>query len=151
VARRGGPRTTVGLPGTGLSWSLEHSPDPAPAASDPPRDGRSGSALPNSRKLRSSQLQELQGQLLALLQQRLFAAANGGRRLWEEGLVSRLLAQEAPGSRQAGLLALIETPEAMQSYLERSRSQADARRRAQRCVTAFSLATRLAGERGWLN
>lgn len=151
VARQGGPRTTVGLPGTGLSWSLEHSPDPAPSSSDRPTGRGSGAALPNSRRLRSSQLQELQGQLLTVLQQRLFADANGGRRLWEEGLVSRLLAQEAPESRQAGLLALIETPEAMQSYLERSRSQADARRRAQRCVTAFSLATRLAGERGWLN
>lgn len=26
VARTGGARTTVGLPGTGLSWSIEHSP-----------------------------------------------------------------------------------------------------------------------------
>ena len=24
VARSGGPRTTVGVPGTGLSWSVEH-------------------------------------------------------------------------------------------------------------------------------
>jgi hypothetical protein len=189
VARRGGLRTTVGLPGTGLSWSLEHSPDPAAPATDQPsdrqavrwsedrggrqndrkREGRRrqedppgsnrgdhppsvrfAAALPNSRRLRTGQLQELQAQLVALLQQRLFAEAEGGRPLWEDGLVSRLLAQEVPGSRQAGLLALIETPEAMQSYLERSRSQADARRRAQRCVTAFSLATRLAAERGWL-
>jgi hypothetical protein len=27
VARSGGARTTVGLPGTGLSWSVEHSPE----------------------------------------------------------------------------------------------------------------------------
>jgi hypothetical protein len=27
VARSGGPRSTVGLPGTGLSWSMEHKPD----------------------------------------------------------------------------------------------------------------------------
>lgn len=26
VARSGGPRTTLGLPGTGLSWSVEQTP-----------------------------------------------------------------------------------------------------------------------------
>ena len=34
IARTGGARTSVGLPGTGLSWSVEHSPEayrPAPA------------------------------------------------------------------------------------------------------------------------
>ena len=38
VARSGGTRTTLGVPGTGLSWSVEHAPDrPAlipPAGSD---------------------------------------------------------------------------------------------------------------------
>ena len=29
VNRRGGPRSNVGLPGTGLSWSVEHSQVPA--------------------------------------------------------------------------------------------------------------------------
>lgn len=171
VGRRGGPRTTVGLPGTGLSWSVEHSPDRPPSRSDHQADHQAdhqsdhqeksrndrqagtqpGGGLPNSRRLRSSQRVQLQKELLALLQQRLFASAGGGKRLWDEGLVSRLLSEEAPGSKQAGLLALIETPETMRAYLERSRSQSDARRRAQRCVTAFSLATRLAGERGWLS
>jgi hypothetical protein len=55
VARSGGPRTTVGLPGTGLSWSVEHSPEanqPAPAQIPAgPAEG-----LPNSRRFRSGQL-----------------------------------------------------------------------------------------------
>jgi len=35
VNRSGGPRTTVGLPGTGLSWSVEHTPErPAATAAD---------------------------------------------------------------------------------------------------------------------
>jgi hypothetical protein len=29
VASSGGPRSTVGVPGTGLSWSVEHTPDRA--------------------------------------------------------------------------------------------------------------------------
>ena len=45
VNRSGGPRTTVGLPGTGLSWSVEHTPDrPAGAAA----------GLPNSRRLQKA-------------------------------------------------------------------------------------------------
>ena len=45
----------------------------------------------------------------------------------------------------AGLLALIETPEAMEGYLQRAQSQSDAKRRAQRCIEAVQQATRLAG------
>jgi len=43
-----------------------------------------------------------------------------------------------------GLLALIETPEAMEGYLQRAQSQNDAKRRAQRCIEAVQEATRLA-------
>jgi hypothetical protein len=75
VNRSGGPRTTVGLPGTGLSWSVEHTPD---------------------------------------------------------------------------LLALIETPEAMEGYVLRAQGQDDAERRAQRSITAVQEASRLAAGRGWL-
>ena len=51
VARSGGPRSTVGLPGTGLSWSVEH-------AHDRPTMNTAGPAagLPNSRRLRPGQL-----------------------------------------------------------------------------------------------
>jgi hypothetical protein len=48
VARAGGPRTTVGLPGTGLSWSVEHGTG-APSASS--------AGLPNSRRFRPGQLE----------------------------------------------------------------------------------------------
>jgi hypothetical protein len=48
------------------------------------------------------------------------------------------------------LLALIETPEAMESYLLRSQGQDDAKRRAQRCITAVQEASRLASAHGWL-
>jgi hypothetical protein len=47
-------------------------------------------------------------------------------------------------------LALIETPEAMAAYLLRSQGQDDAKRRAQRCITAVQEASRLAAGRGWL-
>jgi hypothetical protein len=49
------------------------------------------------------------------------------------------------------LLALIETPEAMESYLLRAQGQDDAKRRAQRCITAVQEASRLAAGRGWLS
>ncbi|MEB3354055.1 MAG: DUF4236 domain-containing protein [Cyanobacteriota bacterium] len=44
VSRSGGARTTVGLPGTGLSWSVEHTADRPAALPAGPAAG-----LPNSR------------------------------------------------------------------------------------------------------
>ncbi len=44
---------------------------------------------------------------------------------------------------------LIETPEAMENYLLRAQGQDDAKRRAQRCITAVQEAARLAAGRGW--
>ncbi|MFN5163466.1 MAG: DUF4236 domain-containing protein [Cyanobacteriota bacterium] len=145
VNRSGGPRTTVGLPGTGLSWSVEHTPDRPVAIPAGAAEG-----LPNSRRLRPGQLDALKQSLLAVLRQELFAPGSTGEQLWEHGLVSRLLADASIGARTTGLLALIETPEALEAYLLRAQGQDDAKRRAQRCITAVQEATRLAAERGWL-
>ena len=146
VNRSGGPRTTVGLPGTGLSWSVEHTPD-RPAA----LTAGAAAALPNSRRLRPGQLDVLKQSLLAVLRQELFPAGSAGEQLWDHGLVSRLLADASIGARTTGLLALIETPEAMEGYVLRAQGQDDAKRRAQRCITAMQEATRLAAGRGWLS
>jgi hypothetical protein len=70
--------------------------------------------------------------------------------LWNHGLVSRLLAEGSLGGRTPGLLALIETPEALEGYLLRSQGQDDAKRRAQRCISAVQEGARLAAARGWL-
>ncbi len=135
VARSGGARTTVGLPGTGLSWSVEHGP---------------AAGLPNSRRLRPGQLEAFQQECLGLLQNQLFAPGSHGRQLWELNLISRLLVDPAIGLRTQGLLAVIETPEALQAYLLRARSQDDVKRRAHRCVEAVQEALRLVKARGWL-
>jgi hypothetical protein len=118
VNRRGGPRTTVGLP--------------------------------NSRHLRPGQLHPLNQSRLGVLRQDLFAAGFPGEQLWDHGLGSRLLADGSLGGRTTGLLALIETPEVLQGYLLRAQGQDDAKRRAQRCITAVQEAARLAAARGWL-
>jgi len=145
VARSGGARTTVGLPGTGLSWSVEHAPD-RPAVIPAGR----AEGLPNSRRLRPRQLDALKHQLLEVLRQELFAPSSTGEQLWALGLVSRLLADGSLSARTAGLLALIETPEAMEGYVLRAQGQDDAKRRAQRCIEAVQEASRLATARGWL-
>jgi len=146
VARSGGPRTTVGLPGTGLSWSMENPPDRLVAI---PAGAAQG--LPNSRRLRPGQLESLKTELLAVLHQQLFSPGSTSQQLWELGLVSRLLADGSLGARTAGLLALIETPEAMEGYVLRAQGQDDAKRRAQRCIEAATEASRLAAGRGWLS
>ena len=132
VNRSGGNRSTVGLPGTGLSWSVEHEAGVA-------------EGLPNSRRLKPGQLDLLKQQCLQILHQDLFAPGNDAHRLWSEGLISRLLADPSMGGRNAGLLAVIETPEAMAAYIQRARSQDDVKRRSQRCIEAAELTAR------WLN
>ena len=62
----------------------------------------------------------------------------------------RLLAAGSLAARTAGLLALIETPGAMEGYVLRAHGQDDAKRRAHRCVEAVQEASRLATTRGWL-
>ena len=146
VNRSGGPRSTVGLPGTGLSWSVEHTPDRLTVNTAGPAVG-----LPNSRRLRPGQLDALKQQLLEVLRQQLFAPGSTGEQLWDLGLVSRLLSDGSISGRLAGLLALIETPEAMESYVLRAQGQDDAKRRAQRCIEAVQEASRLATTRGWLS
>jgi len=106
--------------------------------------------LPNSRRLRPGQLEALKQSLLAVLRQELFAPGSTGEQLREHGLVSRLLADGSLSARTAGLLALIETPEATEGYLLRAQGQDDAKRRAQRCITAVQEISRLVAGRGWL-
>jgi len=146
VNRSGSPRSTVGLPGTGLSWSVEHTPD-HPAVIPAGR----AAGLPNSRRLRPGQLDAFKQSLLAVLRQELFAPGSRGEQLWDLGLVSRLLAAGSLAARTAGLLALIETPEAMEGYLLRAQGQDDAKRRAQRCIEAAEAAVRLVAEKGLLS
>lgn len=145
VNRSGGPRTTVDLPGTGLSWSMEHTAG-RPAAI--PAGGAAG--LPNSRRLKPGQLEALKQSLLAVLHRELFAAGSTGEQLWQQGLVSRLLAKGSLSAPTAGRLMLIETPEAMEGYILRAQGQDDAKRRAKRCISALQEATRLAAGEGWL-
>ncbi|MEB3270683.1 MAG: hypothetical protein VKJ44_03395 [Synechococcus sp.] len=85
-----------------------------------------------------------------MLRQELFAPGSTRERLWEHGLVSRLLADGSLAAHTTGLLVLIETPEAMERYVLRAQGQDDAKRRAQRCITAVQEASSLAAGRGWL-
>lgn len=151
VTRSGGPRTTVGIPGTGLSWSQEHRAGRAasPSATAAPVPTEVARGLPNSRRFRPGQLELFKRGCLDLLHERVFAEGSAGRRLWDHHLVSRLLADPSLGARLGGLLACIETPEALEAYLMRARSQDDAKRRADRCLEAVREALRLAAARGW--
>ncbi|MCP9841674.1 DUF4236 domain-containing protein [Synechococcus sp. J7-Johnson] len=149
VARSGGPRTTVRLPGTGLSWSAEqsteaHQPTPARLPAGP------AEGLPNSRRFRSGKLDAFKQGCLGVLLEKLFAPRSQGRLLWDLNLITRLLSDPSIGSRTQGLLAVIETPEAMEAYLLRAQSQEDLKRRAHRCIEAVQEAGRLAQGRGWL-
>ena len=85
-----------------------------------------------------------------VLHEKLFASGSPGQLLWELNLITRLMADPDIGSRTQGLLAVIETPEAMKGYLLRAQSQDDVKRRAHRCVQAAQEASSLVNKRGWL-
>ena len=87
---------------------------------------------------------------LAVLHQDLFSPGSPGEQLWEQGLVSRLLAIGSLPARTNALLALIDTPEAMEAYLVRAQGQDDAKRRAHRCISAVQEALLLIDERRML-
>jgi hypothetical protein len=141
-----GQVTISEFPGTGLSSCVVQTPHHSAAIPAVPAAGS-----PNSGRLRPGQLNAFKQSLLAALRQELFAAGSTGQQLWEEGLVSRLLARPSSvRARTVGLLALIETPEAMEAYLMHSHGQGDAKRRAQRCIKAVQEASRLAAACGWL-
>lgn len=91
--------------------------------------------LPNSRRLLPGQLESLKHELLAVAA----PAALLGR-----------LSGGSIGARNAGLLAVIETPEAIEAYLLRAQSQDHAKRRVHRCIEAATEAARLAAPRCWL-
>jgi len=158
INRRGGLRTTLGLPGTGMSWTME-APPAAPSAAAPKAPPTNPGAsswpagdsqgLPNSRRLRSTQLESFRQSCLQMLQQRLFGAGTPAHRLWKHQLVSRLLSETELGPRNAIQLAAIETPGALTNYLGRARSQDEVKRRCQRCVVTVSLALALVAQRGW--
>ena len=71
VSRAGGARTTVWLPGTGLSLIAEHRP---------------AQGQPNSRRLRSGQLEALKQELLALPKQPCPPPGSSAAQLWEFGI-----------------------------------------------------------------
>ncbi|MFM7754305.1 MAG: DUF4236 domain-containing protein, partial [Cyanobium sp.] len=142
VNRRGGTRTTVGLPGSGLSWSWEQEgPARQPAGA--------AAGLPNSRRLRPGQLEAFKQSVLALLSEQLFGSGCLGEALWQQGLVGRLLGDGSLGARLREQLGVIASPQALESYLLAAQSQDDTKRRAQRAVEAVRQASTLARERGW--
>ncbi|MFM7648928.1 MAG: DUF4236 domain-containing protein [Cyanobium sp.] len=142
VNRRGGTRTTVGLPGTGLSWSWEQEgPARQPAGA--------AAGLPNSRRLRPGQLEAFKQSVLALLSEQLFGSGCLGEALWQQGLVGRLLGDGSLGARLREQLGVIASPQALERYLLAAQSQDDTKRRAQRAVEAVRQASTLARERGW--
>ena len=71
----------------------------------------------------------------------------GSTALWVPCLVSRLLAAGSLAARTAGLLAVIETPEAMEGYLLRAQGQDDAKRRDHRCIETVQEALQLSADR----
>lgn len=88
--------------------------------------------------------------MLAVLVEQPFPPSSIAAQLWEQYSGESSTTDGSISARQAGLLALIKTPEALEGYLLRAQSQDDAKRRGQRCIEAAQLALQLAAAQGWL-
>lgn len=137
IARQGGTRATVGLPGTGLNYSAEQG---RPGTSQRRNQQRHGSpqAIPSTEGL----IAELRDALLET-----------GDCLWRQnsiGLVGHLLERDDTGPQLREQLALIVSLDRAELHVRRGRTQADTIRRMKQVCSAVRAALDQGRELGWV-
>lgn len=135
VARSGGTRTTVGLTGTGLSWSEQ-----APAqrsVRDRQQQQRLTPQLPSTEQTINSVLGALVG------------IDKPGDALWRQGLIDRVLNDpDTPRNvREAALL--IKSPEMVELHCRRARGKAATHRAGLDVLRAVQTVVAWTNEQGW--
>ena len=135
LGRRCGTRTTVGLPGTGLSWTDEKSK---------PRSIRERQHAQRQSPTLPSTEETIQ-EVLAFL----VGPNRPGDALWRQGLLQRVLDYDnAPRSiREAAYL--IRSPEAVELHMRRARTGAATRKASLEIIRAVQTVVVWTTEQGW--
>ena len=132
VARSGGTRTTVGLPGTGLSWSEQ-----APAKRSVQQRRQQQRPLQTSTE---AIIDELMGALVGI--------DKPGDALWRCGLIAETLKSDCPRKvREAALL--IKSPESCELHCRRARGRAATKRAALEVIESVQIVLAWTAEQGW--
>ena len=135
VARSGGTRSTIGIPGTGLSWSEENSG--SRSVQQRRQQQRQTPQLPSTEQI----IQDLLGALVGI--------DKPGDTLWRQGLVDRVLDDpETPRQvREAALL--IKSPEMVELHCRRAKGMAATNRAGIEIIHAVQTVLDWAAEKGW--
>jgi len=128
IGRAGNTRTTVGLPGTGLSWSEDLG---RPSASQRRQAQRGSDGQPTTQ------------QLVDLLAEGLLGPEGAGECLWHQhniGLVAVLMERDDTPRALREQLACIVSWDRAELHVRRGRSPADTRARARQVLDAAQAA-----------
>ena len=135
IAREGGTRTTVGLPGTGLSWSTEQKPQRS--VRERQQAQRPAPAVPSTE------------QTIRMLMETIVGPGCVGDALWNQGLVDRVLAYEDTPRNVREAAVLIRNPEACELHCRRARGPAATNRAALEITRAIQTVLAWTEEMGW--
>ena len=132
VARSGGVRQTVGIPGTGLSWSEQ-----APSRSTRERRQAQRQQLPTTQQIINDLLDGVVG------------PDKIGDSLWRQGLVQRVLDCPDTPRRVREAALLIRSPEMVELHCRRARGAAATNRAALDVIEAIRTVLAFTEEMGW--
>ena len=131
IARTGSERTTVGIPGTGLSYSRQQS------VRERQQRQRQAPDLPTT----EATIEQVLGAMVG--------PECGGDRLWHQGLVERVLNDPDTPRKIREATILIRSPEAVELHLRRARGPAATISAAQQILQATQRVLAYTEELGW--
>lgn len=134
VGRSGGTRTTVGIPGTGLSWTEEASPRST-------RERQQQQRVRPRETSTEATIKEVLGVMVG--------PECVGDAFWRQGLIDRVLNYEDTPRRIREAALLVKSPEMVELHLRRARGVAATRRAAQEVVQAAQSVLAFTEEMGW--
>ena len=135
VGRSGGTRTTVGIPGTGLSWSSEQ----APARST--RERQQAQRVRPQETSTESTIREVMAAMVG--------PEAVGDAFWRQRLIDRVLNYEDTPRRIREAALLVKSAEMVELHMRRARGPAATRRAAQQVIQAAQDVLAWTEEMGW--
>lgn len=135
VNRSGGTRTTVGIPGTGLSWSSEAS------SSRSVRDRRQQQCQTPQLPSTESIIQDLLNVLVGI--------DKPGDALWSCGLVQRVLDDPDTPRNVREAAVLIRSADAVELHCRRAKGKAATNRAGMEIINAVQTVLEWTNEQGW--
>jgi len=135
LARQGGARTTIGLPGTGLSWTEEST------GKRSVRDRQQAQRLAPQTTSTESIITEVMTTISG--------PESVGDSIWRQGLVQRVIDYDDTPRNVREAALLIRSPEAAELHMRRAKGQAATRKAALDVIRAVQTVLAFTHSQGW--